>query len=168
MADTPWQNDASSLVDAFRAGDRSPLEELEATLAAIEASDLNVFSFLDAEGARARAAAADVALPFGGVPIGVKELDHVAGWPSTEASLVFRDRIADHDSTMVERLRDGGANFVGLTTASEFGGLNVSTTKLNGTTHNPWQHGRTTGGSSAGSSPPPPRARPPAPRPGCG
>ena len=37
------------------------------------------------------------------------------------------------------------------TTASEFGGLNISMTKLNGVTHNPWRHGRTTGGSSAGS-----------------
>ena len=41
---------------------------------------------------------------------------------------------------------------VGLTTASEFGGLNVSVTKLNGVTHNPWRHGRTAGGSSAGSA----------------
>ena len=41
---------------------------------------------------------------------------------------------------------------VGLTTASEFGGLNVSVTKLNGVTHNPWRHGRTVGGSSAGSA----------------
>jgi aspartyl-tRNA(Asn)/glutamyl-tRNA(Gln) amidotransferase subunit A len=29
----------------------------------------------------------------------------------------------------------------------------VSVTKLNGVTHNPWQHGRTVGGSSGGSSP---------------
>jgi Asp-tRNA(Asn)/Glu-tRNA(Gln) amidotransferase A subunit family amidase len=41
---------------------------------------------------------------------------------------------------------------VGLCAASEFGGLNVSTTRLNGTTHNPWQHGRTAGGSSGGSA----------------
>ena len=41
---------------------------------------------------------------------------------------------------------------VGLTTASEFGGLNVSVTKLNGVTHNPWRHGRTVGGSSGGSA----------------
>ena len=41
---------------------------------------------------------------------------------------------------------------VGLTTASEFGGLNVGVTKLNGVTHNPWRHGRTPGGSSAGSA----------------
>ena len=35
-----------------------------------------------------------MSLPFGGVPIGVKELDAVEGWPTTEASLVFEDRVA--------------------------------------------------------------------------
>ena len=49
MTDPPWQGDACSLVDAFRAGERSPVEELEATLAAIEASDLNCFSHVDPE-----------------------------------------------------------------------------------------------------------------------
>ena len=42
---------------------------------------------------------------------------------------------------------------VGQTTASEFGGLNVSVTKINGVTHNPWRHGRTVGGSSAARPP---------------
>ena len=56
MTDTPWQGDACSLVDAFRAGERSPVEELEATLAAIEASDLNCFSYVDPERAREAAA----------------------------------------------------------------------------------------------------------------
>lgn len=148
-----WSGDACSLVDAFRAGERSPREEVDATLAAIDASDLNCFSFLDPERARAEAAAADVSKPFGGVPTGVKELEAVAGWPCTEASLVFRDRIATHTSTVLERLFErGGAVPVGLTTASEFGGLNVSVTKLNGVTHNPWRHGRTVGGSSGGSA----------------
>ena len=41
---------------------------------------------------------------------------------------------------------------VGQTTASEFGGLNVSTNRLTGTTHNPWQQGRTAGGSSGRSA----------------
>ena len=153
MPDTPWLGDACSLVDALRAGERTPLDELDACLAAIERSTLNAFSVLDADGARTRAAAADTALPFGGVPVAVKELDNVDGWPSTEACLVFKDRKATYDSTMVERLRAiGGANLFGLTTASEFGGLNVSTTKLNGTTGNPWNPERTTGGSSGGSA----------------
>jgi aspartyl-tRNA(Asn)/glutamyl-tRNA(Gln) amidotransferase subunit A len=41
---------------------------------------------------------------------------------------------------------------VGQTTASEFGGLNVSVSLLHGITRNPWDLTRTTGGSSAGSS----------------
>ena len=153
MTDTPWQGDACSLVDAFRKRDRSPVEELEATLSAIDSSELNAFSFLDPESAREKAAAADVHLPFGGVPYGVKELGHYAGWPDTEASLVFADRTATYTETSVERAEQlGGVVPIGLTTASEFGGLNVSITKLNGVTHNPWQHGRTAGGSSSGSA----------------
>jgi len=151
--DAPWTGDACSLVDAFRAGDRSPVEEVEATLAAIEASDLNCFSHVDPDRALDAARAADVSKPFGGVPTGIKELEAVTGWPYTEGSLVFRDRIATHQGTVVTRLlEDGGAVPVGLTTASEFGGLNVSVTKLNGVTHNPWRHGRTVGGSSGGSA----------------
>ncbi len=150
---TTWTGDACSLVDAFRAGERTPVDELEATLAAIEASDLNCFSHVDPDRARAVAAAADVSLPFGGVPTGIKELEAVEGWPHTEASLVYRDRVAGHTGVVVERLlAGGGAVPVGLTTASEFGGLNISVTKLNGVTHNPWRHGRTVGGSSGGSA----------------
>ena len=135
---TPWAGDACSLVDAFRAGERSPLEELDATLAAIAASDLNCFASLDPVRARAGAATADVSMPFGGVPTAIKELEPVAGWPWTEASLVYRNRVATHTSHHIERLVGrGGVVPVGQTTASEFGGLNVSITKINGVTHNP-------------------------------
>ncbi|HZA85461.1 MAG TPA: amidase, partial [Acidimicrobiales bacterium] len=152
MTVTPWQGDACSLVDAFRTGERNPKEELEGVLAAIDASALDAVSFLDAEGARAAAARADASLPFGGVPIGVKELEPVEGWPSTEASLVFADRVADQTTTMVRRLEGAGVVKIAQTTASEFGGLNVSVSKLHGVTHNPWRHDRTAGGSSGGSA----------------
>ena len=147
-----WQGDVVSLVEAFRNGGRSPVDEVRATLAAIQSSDLNAFSFVDAEGALERAEAADVALPLGGVPVGVKELHQVEGWPDTHASLLFADRTAPSDGTMVARLKAAGANLVGLTTASEFGGLNCSTTKLNGITRNPWRRDATPGGSSGGSA----------------
>lgn len=152
MADSPWTGDACSLVDAFRAGERSPLEELDATLAAIEASELNAFSYLDPERARETAAVADVSRPLGGVPIGIKELEPVEGWPATHASLVFKDAVGDHDGLQVTRLRAAGVVPVGMTTASEFGGLNVSATKLNGVTGNAWDPTRTAGGSSSGSA----------------
>ena len=153
MGDTPWQGDACSLVEEFRAGRRTPLEELQATYAAIDSSTLNAFCYLPREQAEAAARSADVSKPFGGVPIGVKELDQVEGWPDTHASVPLKDHVATYTGTMVQRLRDdGGAVLAGLTTASEFGGVNVTRTKLHGITHSPWQHGRTPGGSSGGTA----------------
>ncbi len=153
MPGSPWSGDACSLVDAFRRGERSPVEELDATLAAIERSELNCFSRVDPERAHEAAAAADVNLPFGGVPTGIKEMQYVEGWPATDGSLVFADRVAAHTSHNLKRLFQGGGVVpVGQTTASEFGGLNVSVTRLNGVTHNPWRRGRSAGGSSGGSA----------------
>jgi aspartyl-tRNA(Asn)/glutamyl-tRNA(Gln) amidotransferase subunit A len=153
MTEMPWQGDACSLVDAFRRGERSPVEELQTTLAAIDDSALNAFSFLAVDEAMAAASTADVAKPFGGVPIGVKELDSVAGWPDTQGSVPLKDRKAAHTSTKLRRLAgDGGAVLVGLTTSSEFGGVNLTRTVLNGATRNPWNLERTPGGSSGGSA----------------
>ena len=115
-------------------------------------SELNAVCHVDADAARAQAVAADVSLPFGGVPIGVKELEPVDGWPFTEASLVFADRVSSFDSTQVTRLRAAGAVVAAQTTASEFGGVNCTSTKLHGTTRNPWDTARTPGGSSGGSA----------------
>ncbi|MGO9195718.1 MAG: amidase [Acidimicrobiales bacterium] len=152
MTTEPWLGDACGLVEAFRAGTLSPLEALEGSLSAMERSSLNAFSHVDEERAREAAASADVQLPFGGVPFGVKELEQVAGWPYTEASLVFADRIGEHDATSVTRLRATGAVLVAQTTASEFGGINCTSTALHGTTRNPWDTTRTPGGSSGGSA----------------
>lgn len=153
MTDTPWQGDACSLVEEFRAGRRSPKEEMQATLSAVSTSSLNAVSFLDTEGAMQRAESADISLPFGGVPIGIKELDPVKGWPDTEASVPLKDRIATKTSIHVERITStGGAIACGLTTASEFGGVNLTRTVLNGATKNPWNESRTPGGSSGGSA----------------
>jgi len=152
VTDGPWPGDACSLVDAFRAGTISPTEALEASLAAIGASGLNAVSHVDADGARAAAGSADVSLPFGGVPVGVKELHAVAGWPYTEASLAFADRVADVDTTLVSRLRTAGAVLAAQTTSPEFGSVNYTRSKLHGTTGSPWDPARTPGGSSGGSS----------------
>ena len=153
MTDTPWLGDACSLVEEFRAGRRSPREEMQATLEAVKNSKLNAVSFIDEEGALERASRADISLPFGGIPMGVKELDNVTGWPATEASVPFADRKATYTGTMVTRLIErGGATHFGLTTASEFGGVNVTRTVLNGVTRNPWNLERTPGGSSGGGA----------------
>jgi len=149
---TPWSGDSCSLVDAFRAKALSPLEALDECIAAIEHSSLNAFSHTDFDAARQAAQQANVTLPFGGVPFGVKELERVQGWPYTEASMIFRDRVADVDDTSVSRLRASGAVLTAQTTAPEFGGINCTSTELHGTTRNPWNQERTPGGSSGGSA----------------
>ena len=56
MADQPWQGDACSLVDAFRNGEITPPEAVDLSLAAIDRSELNAFSHVAADEARAAAA----------------------------------------------------------------------------------------------------------------
>lgn len=148
----PWLGDACSLVDAFRTRELSPLEALDACIDAIERSPLNACSHTDFEQARAAAAVADVELPFGGVPWGVKELEKVEGWPDSRASVLFADRVAERDQTSTTRLRATGAVLAVQTTASEFGGINCTSTELHGTTRNPWNLERTPGGSSGGTA----------------
>ena len=152
VVSTPWLGDACGLVDEFRAGRLSPLEALDACIEAIGRSPLNAFSYTDFDQAREAARGADVSLPFGGVPWGVKELEQVEGWPHTEASVLFRDRHSARDDTSLRRLRASGAVLAGQTTASEFGGINCTSTALHGTTRNPWDPARTPGGSSGGTA----------------
>jgi aspartyl-tRNA(Asn)/glutamyl-tRNA(Gln) amidotransferase subunit A len=152
VTDGPWLGDACSLVDAYRDGLLTPVEAVGASLAAAGRSGLNAVSHLDPDAALAAAGRADVSLPFGGVPLGIKELETVEGWPHTEASLVFRDRIAGHDSTQVSRLRAAGAVLALQTTSPEFGSVNSTRSRLHGTTGNPWDPDRTPGGSSGGSA----------------
>ena len=154
MGDVPWQGDACSLVDAFRRGDRSPVEELEARFAAIDASELNAFCHLPREAALAAASAADVTKPFGGVPIGVKELDAGRGL-AVQRGLCGASPIASPSTRPPWSRRlvdDAGVVLAGQTTASEFGGVNLTRTVLHGTTRNPWRTDRTPGGSSGGSA----------------
>ncbi len=152
MNEPPWQGDVVGLVEAFRSGERSPIEELEATLTAVDASELNAVCHIDADAARRAAAMADVSLPYGGVPLAVKELLAVGGWPATEGSIPLKDEVFDEDSISVQRLKAAGAIPAVQTTSSEFGATNQTTTKLHGATRNPWHLERTPGGSSGGSA----------------
>ncbi len=156
-----FERDAWELADAVRAGDSTAKELLETHLERIERINpaLNAVCHLDVDAARARAEAVDAEVaaggdpgPLAGVPIGVKELASVEGWPETEASLIYEHRIAAHDDTEVARLRGAGAVLVGQTTASEFGAVSFTNTPLHGITRNPWNPDHTPGGSSGGSA----------------
>jgi aspartyl-tRNA(Asn)/glutamyl-tRNA(Gln) amidotransferase subunit A len=85
-----------------------------------------------------------------GVPVLVKDLEDAAGMPTTHGSVVYKHNMAAGDSIHVERLRAAGAVIVGKATASEFGLVPYTATKLHGVTRNPWNLERTPGGSSGG------------------
>jgi aspartyl-tRNA(Asn)/glutamyl-tRNA(Gln) amidotransferase subunit A len=82
----------------------------------------------------------------------VKELEPVAGMPWSECSPLFADRVADHDSVQVQRLKAAGAIVVGKTNAPEFGAPAFTRNRLHGVTRSPWHLDLTPGGSSGGSS----------------
>ncbi len=154
-----WLDDACSLADAIRRGDVRSADAVEASLAAIEASQVNALVTLDAERARRSAAAIDERIKgggdpglFAGVPLLVKDVDDAAGLPTSHGSLVFKDKIAEADCTSVARLRDAGAVILGKSATSEFGFVAYTSTKVHGTTRNPWDLERTPAGSSGGSA----------------
>jgi aspartyl-tRNA(Asn)/glutamyl-tRNA(Gln) amidotransferase subunit A len=158
-----WEHDAWELADRVRAGELSARNLLELSLARIERFDpkLNAVCFLDPDRAWAdaervdqRVAAGDDPGPFAGIPMGVKELAQVQGWPDTNASVPYAEAgaVAEFDCAEVARLRDAGAVLVGLTTAPEHGVVSYTASKLHGVTRNPWNLERTPGGSSGGSA----------------
>jgi aspartyl-tRNA(Asn)/glutamyl-tRNA(Gln) amidotransferase subunit A len=156
-----WEHDAWELAEGVRRGELKSAELVELFLERVDRFDpeLNAFCYFDRDGARARAAEIDAEVargddpgPWAGVPMGVKELAQVAGWPDTHASKVYEHDIAARDCTETARLRAAGAVFVGLTTSPEFGAVNWTRSYLHGTTRNPWNPERTPGGSSGGSA----------------
>lgn len=153
---------AVEAADAIRNGEYTSTDLLERCIAALEARNetLNAFVRLDLDDARARAAAVDERVakgddpgPFGGVPIGVKDLEDCAGLPTSHGSLLYKDGPpAGADSIHLARLRAAGAIPIGKTAAPEFGTLQFTRTKAWGTTRNAWNPERTPGGSSGGSA----------------
>ncbi len=134
---------------------------MQATLARIDAGNptLNAFvAFRERDALLSDAAAADLriargeARPLEGIPLGVKDLEDVAGLVTSEGSVPFKDNLAERDSVQVSRLRAAGAIVVGKTNAPEFGYTAITKNLLFGVTRNPWNLERSPGGSSGGSS----------------
>jgi aspartyl-tRNA(Asn)/glutamyl-tRNA(Gln) amidotransferase subunit A len=150
---TPWLGDACSLVDAFRAGELTPADAVEAVIESAESDPYNAICHIDADGARQAAADADVTKPFGGVPFAVKELEMVDGWPYAYGTKLLEGMVGSYTMVHVERIRDlGGAIPVVQTTSSELGLVGYTSTLVHGTTTNPWDPTRTPGGSSGGTA----------------
>ena len=90
--------------------------------------------------------------PLHGLPIPIKESQNAAGMSASLGSVVFRDRVAEADSVVVERLRRAGAIILGKTNLSEFGMVGTCENTVSDLGRNPWNPDRTPGGSSAGAA----------------
>ena len=152
---------AREIATAVGAGQISARDVLEASLERIAATDehLRAFRHVDADGARATAAALDqahaggaTAGPLAGVPVAVKEQVAVAGLPREVGSLLMKGNIEECDGPAVTRLRAAGAVIVGMTCMPEFGHLAFGHSPLGPATRNPWSAAHTPGGSSSGSA----------------
>ena len=139
----------------------SAREVVEASLARIAATDgeVNAFVHVDPEGALAAADALDRRLaqgedpgPLAGVPVGVKDMVHVAGMPTSFGCRLMAGQMAPEDAVPVARLKAAGAVIVGKTTTPEFGHKAITAGPLFGETRNPWNRRFTSGGSSGGSA----------------
>jgi aspartyl-tRNA(Asn)/glutamyl-tRNA(Gln) amidotransferase subunit A len=90
--------------------------------------------------------------PLHGIPISVKDLEMTRGIPTTLGSAVFRGRVPDADSIVVERVRQAGAIILGKTNTPELGLSGTTENRLGGPCRNPWNVDRTAGGSSGGAA----------------
>jgi amidase len=150
---------ALDLATALRARELSAVELLDACLAAVDARnpELNAVIWRDDEAARAAAAAADARLaageeaPFLGVPIPIKDLTAVAGWPLTYGSNGAPEGLSEESELIVESLLAAGFVLCGRTNTPEFGPITVAENDRYGASRNPWDPSRSPGGSSGGA-----------------
>ena len=153
---------AAEVARRVRSGESTATAMATAALEAIEArnGEVNAFVAIDPERSLEQAAAVDALVasgadpgPLAGVPIGVKDLEDAAGFPTTHGSPLEADaEPAARDSHLVERLRRAGCVVVGKTNTPEYGWTACTTNALFGRTRNPWDLEHSAGGSSGGSA----------------
>ena len=120
---------------------------------------LNAFISLRTEQALEEAAAADRDIaagryrgPLHGVPISLKDLIDVQGVPTSAASRVRADHVAERDALVTQRLRAAGAIVVGKTNLHEFAYGTTNEDSAFGPARHPLDPNRSPGGSSGGSA----------------
>jgi amidase len=154
---------ALELAEAIRTKQVSPTEVLDETLARIDARNpsINAVTWRDDEDARRRAKLADDLVassdaselpPFCGVPIPIKDLTPVAGWPTTYGSAGATDEPTSESELVVTAFERAGFVLVGRTNTPEFGPITAAENVRYGISRNPWNTDHTPGGSSGGAS----------------
>ena len=151
---------ALEIAAAVRGG-QSALVAVEESLAVIRArnEELNVFLYVDEEGARSSAARVDEQVRRGedpgllaGVPIALKDNLCTTGIPTTCSSKILEGWKPPYNATVVDRLVAQGAISMGKTNLDEFAMGSSTENSAFGPTRNPLDPARVPGGSSGGSA----------------
>ena len=152
---------ATELAARIRRRDLSPVEVVDACLARIEARNpsVNAFTLVLAEQAREAARRAEAEVVSGaalgalhGVPVAIKDLDDLAGVPTSMGSRAVENRVPRESATSVARMLAAGAIPLGKTNTPEFGHKGITDNLRFGPTSTPYAIGHNSGGSSGGSA----------------
>jgi amidase len=151
---------ALELAAALRARELSAVELLDACIAAIDelGPQLNAVIWRNDDDARTAAAEADRRLaagehaPFLGVPLPIKDLTPVAGWPVSYGSRGGPPGVSEESELVVDALERAGFVLCGRTNTPEFGVITVAENSRYGISRNPWDTNRSPGGSSGGAA----------------
>ncbi|MFZ9843085.1 MAG: Asp-tRNA(Asn)/Glu-tRNA(Gln) amidotransferase subunit GatA [Ilumatobacteraceae bacterium] len=142
-------------------GSLSAAKVLEENLSAIDAreKEIHAFNLVTADRARERAAQIDADVKSGkkvgrlaGVTIALKDNMCTRGVETTCSSKILAGWKPPYDATVVRRLADEGAVFVGKTNLDEFAMGSSTENSAFGPTRNPLDTSRVPGGSSGGSA----------------
>jgi len=136
----------------------SAVELTEAYLARIVEVDETIQAYLTvmADVARAQAVEADrrvqagESAPLTGIPVALKDVLCTIDAPTTAASRILAGFRSPYDATVVARLREQGAVFLGKANTDEFAMGSSTENSAFATTRNPWDITRVPGGSSGG------------------
>ncbi|HYM56083.1 MAG TPA: amidase [Solirubrobacteraceae bacterium] len=160
MAPLGPSSPALELAEGLRRRELSAVELLDACLAAVDERnpELNAVIWRNDEDARSAAAEADRRLaagqdaPFLGVPLPIKDLTPVAGWPVTYGSRGAPAGPSEESELVVDALARAGFVLCGRTNTPEFGVITVAENSRYGISRNPWDPSRSPGGSSGGAA----------------